>query len=148
MSTQHGIILQQCCVFDTLSSTSASTSTAGKIKQLANVILLIWVLFICLLRTHLSIVYSQQWIIKIYMTKPEIYFNKPGCILFCTHVLLILLCYDMLITILLCFWLKEGLLYVSKETTELCDVDYLDIIFNFFLMRGDGGPTKPLSPGA
>ena len=53
LATQHGIILQQCRVFDALSSTSASTSTAGKIKQLANVILLIWVLFICLLFTGL-----------------------------------------------------------------------------------------------
>ena len=41
LATQHSIILQQCCVFDALSSTRASTSTAGKIKQLAKVILLI-----------------------------------------------------------------------------------------------------------
>ena len=50
--------------------------------------LFICLLFICLFGTHLSIVYSQQWIITIYINEPEIYFNKPGCILFCTHVLL------------------------------------------------------------
>ena len=38
LATQHGIILQQCCVSDTLSSISDSTGTAGKIKQLANVV--------------------------------------------------------------------------------------------------------------
>uniref|UniRef100_A0A671VJQ5 BHLH domain-containing protein n=1 Tax=Sparus aurata TaxID=8175 RepID=A0A671VJQ5_SPAAU len=41
---------------------------------------------------------------------------------------------------------ENSLLYVSKETTAFCDVDYLDITLFLNENRGDGGPTKPLSP--